>query len=155
MHKGIFAHDFYVRSNNLSYLDKCSFVFLSIDSGNARREITTYLINKEIPFIDVGLGIETLDIDGEETSLRGSCRATLVTPDKHDHVENSLTFIDDDHDLAIYESNIQIADMNSMNAVLAVSRWKQFKGFYHDGTDLAHNLTYTISFQSISRSENV
>jgi hypothetical protein len=66
-----------------------------------------------------------------------------------------LMFVDDDPELAIYKSNIQVADMNAMNAMMAISRWKQYKTFYHDDTDQAHNLVYTIAFQSISRSENL
>lgn len=155
MHKGIIAHSVYVSTNNFTDLDKCSFVFLSIDSGSARREISTYLISKDIPFIDVGLGIERVESDDGETSLRGSCRVTLVTADKHDHVDDHLMFTDDDPEIAIYNSNIQVADMNAMNAMMAVNRWKQYKGFYLDGTDQAHNLTYTISFQSILRSESL
>jgi hypothetical protein len=155
MHKGIIAHNVYVRTENLADLEKCNFVFLSLDSGTARREITTYLINKGIPFIDVGLGIERVESANGHTSLHGSCRATLVTPQKHDHVDSHLMFVDDDPELAIYKSNIQVADMNAMNAMMAVSRWKQYKAFYHDDTEQAHNLTYTISFQSISRSETL
>jgi len=155
MHKGIKAHSVYVTTNNLTDLDRCNFVFLSIDSGSARREISTYLISKGIPFIDVGLGIERIESENGDISLRGSCRVTLVTADKHDHVNDHLTFVDDDPELAIYNSNIQVADMNAMNAIMAVNRWKQYKGFYLDGTDQAHNLTYTVSFQSISRSENL
>lgn len=155
MHKGIIAHSVYVRTDNLTDLDKCNFVFLSLDSGSARREITTYLIDKGIPFIDVGLGIEQVERENGEVSLHGSCRVTLVTAEKHDHVDKHLMFVDDAPELAIYKSNIQVADMNAMNAMMAVSRWKQYKAFYHDDTDQAHNLTYTIAFQSISRSETL
>ena len=155
MHKGIIAHCVYVTTDNLTDLDNCSFVFLSIDSGTARGEISNYLISKGIPFIDVGLGIERVESENGEISLRGSCRVTLVTPDKHDHVNDHLIFTDDDPEVAIYNSNIQVADMNAMNAMMAVNRWKQYKNFYHDGTDQAHNLTYTVSFQSLLRSESL
>ena len=130
-------------------------MFLSVDSGKARREIATYLIGKNIPFIDVGLGIEGVKSGGGETSLHGSCRVTLITAEKHDHLNHHLVFVDDDPELALYKSNIQVADMNAMNAMMAVSRWKQYKAFYHDDMDQAHNLIYTISFQSISRSETL
>jgi hypothetical protein len=155
MHKGIKAHSVYVVTDNLTDLDECDFVFLSVDSGAARREIATYLIDRGIPFIDVGLGIERVENDKGEASLYGSCRATLVTSEKNDHIDSHLMFVDDDPELAIYKSNIQVADMNAMNAMMAVSRWKQYKTFYHDDTDQAHNLVYTIAFQSISRSENL
>jgi hypothetical protein len=77
IHKGIIAHSLYVRTDNLTELEHCDFVFLSIDSGTARREITTYLIDKGIPFIDVGLGIERVENEKGETSLHGSCRVDV------------------------------------------------------------------------------
>jgi hypothetical protein len=42
-----------------------------------------------------------------------------------------------------YDSNIQIADLNALNAVLAVLKWKKLFGFY---ADLEHELcsAYTI-----------
>ena len=42
-----------------------------------------------------------------------------------------------------YRTNIQIADLNALNAALAVIRWKKMCGFYHD-FDHEHHSTYTI-----------
>ncbi|QSX37799.1 ThiF family adenylyltransferase [Shewanella sedimentimangrovi] len=153
LHRGVVPHSIYVTNENLEELDHFNFVFLSIDSGTARSIITSYLIIKGIPFIDVGLGIERLDYDNGNTALQGSCRVTLATPNKCDHVSKLLVLEDEHNDEVLYESNIQISELNAMNALLAISKWKQYKGFYHDDTENAHNLIYTIAIQSIVRSE--
>ncbi|UMM05874.1 ThiF family adenylyltransferase [Vibrio campbellii] len=153
MHRGVIPHNTYVTSSNLSELDCFDFVFLSLDSGSARKVISEYLIKKGISFIDVGLGIERVEYDTGDVSLQGSCRTTLVSSAKNDHITNHMVLKDDDPEQALYGSNIQVADMNAINAMLAVSRWKQLKGFYHDDTESAHNLIYTMAFQSIARSE--
>ena len=39
-------------------------------------------------------------------------------------------------------SNIQVADLNSLNADLAVIKWKKFRGYYRDLENELHN-SYT------------
>lgn len=152
MHKRIEVYDQFVTSENVSMFSEYDFVFIAIDSGSARKLIVQYLVQNGIPFIDVGLGIDRLELDGGDGVLRASCRATLATPEKHDHLDKYLVFEEDGAD-AIYNSNIQVADMNAINAMLAVGLWKQYKAFYHGECDCPHNLVYTQSFQSLARSE--
>jgi hypothetical protein len=40
----------------------------------------------------------------------------------------------------LYRTNIQIGELNSINASLALIRYKQLKGFYVDATDAIHLL---------------
>jgi hypothetical protein len=51
-----------------------------------------------------------------------------------------------------YSQNIQIADINALNAALAVIKWKKLRGFY---TDLGHehNTTYGIDTNTITNDE--
>ena len=81
-------------------------------------------------------------------SVRGNCRVTLCTPEKNDHLDTCIDVHDDIAD-EIY-SNVQVADMNDLNAVLAVLRWKQYFQFYSD-SEQAHNLTFSIGLQSLAR----
>ncbi len=152
IHKNIETFDAFITSENVSILGEYDFVFISIDSGSARKIIVDYLVEMRIPFIDVGLGIERLELNDGDAVLRGSCRVTLATPEKHDHLAQYLVF-EDDTDDAIYNSNIQVADMNAMNAMLAVGLWKQYKSFYQGECGDPHNMVYTQSFQSIAKSE--
>ena len=42
----------------------------------------------------------------------------------------------------MYASNIQVADLNALNACLAVVKWKKLRGFYRD-LESEHHSTYT------------
>ena len=44
----------------------------------------------------------------------------------------------------MYSSNIQVADLNALNAVLAVIKWKKFFGVYQD-VGKEFNTTYSIN----------
>ncbi|MGD0900464.1 MAG: ThiF family adenylyltransferase, partial [Thermoguttaceae bacterium] len=43
-----------------------------------------------------------------------------------------------------YSRNVQIADLNALNATLAVIKWKKLRGYYHD-TGKEHFGAYTIA----------
>ena len=151
MRGGVFTHDYFLDEQNVHELDECTFVFVAVDNGKARRVITDHLVKKGIPFIDVGMGVEVANgLDGDP-QLRGTCRVTLATHTLNSHLPSRLNLEDDDEE-AIYRSNIQVADLNALNAALAVMRWKQFMGFYLDQLN-AHNLNLVIPFQSLTRDD--
>jgi hypothetical protein len=135
MRRGIVPHAYHIDGANVDELRGMAFVFLCLDRGSDKRQIVEPLTRWGVPFIDVGMGIEL--VDGK---LGGILRVTTVTSEKHDHVPARISFAeggDDD-----YSSNIQIADLNALNAALAVSRWKKHFGFYRD-FDKEHHSTYT------------
>ena len=43
-----------------------------------------------------------------------------------------------------YASNIQIVELNALNASYAVIKWKQLSGFYQD-LEKEHHLTYSTN----------
>lgn len=150
MHKGIVSHPCRVTEENLSDLAGFNFVFLCIDNAAARKEISDYLIAAGIPFVDTGMDLHHLP---DLSTLLGTCRATLCTPEKSDHFASRAPLqVDGDNDL--YRSNIQVADMNAFNALFAVLKWKQFCGFYQDVRN-AHHLTFSINDQALTRDEMV
>ena len=69
-------------------------------------------------------------------------RVTASTPEKRDHIQNRISFAGDGEE-DIYESNIQVADLNALNAVMAVIKWKKILNFYRDDEE-EHHSTYTI-----------
>ena len=81
-----------------------------------------------IPFVDVGMGIA---INGN--CLRGQIRTTTSTPTKRDHVyeKNRIAFTTAD-EVNEYDKNIQVVELNALNAALAVIKWKKLFGFYAD-----------------------
>jgi hypothetical protein len=148
MRKGIHPHPVYVEEDNLSELDCFDFVFLCVDKGGVRRMLGEYLIARGIPFADTGMELTMLP---EANAILGTCRATLCTADKSDHFGRCAPQSDAPGD-DLYRSNIQVADMNMLNAVLAVQLWKKHCKFYLDHWQ-PHHHTYSIDSASLTRSE--
>ncbi|HEX5538833.1 MAG TPA: ThiF family adenylyltransferase [Methylophilaceae bacterium] len=146
MHKGIVSHPVRIESSNINDLNGFDFVFLCVDKGDVRRLIAEYLIQQQTPFIDVGMDLQLIAATGK---LIGSCRYTLCTPAQSAHFSRYAPLQGDDAN-AVYRQNIQIADMNALNAQLAVMKWKQFCGFYQDDF-MAHNVVFTVNVMSLAR----
>jgi|SRR5450432_12946 len=136
MHKHIYPHPYYINNGNINELKEMDFIFICIDSGVIKDEIFTLLEQCKIPFIDTGLGVQ--DIDG---SLKGQVRVTTSTVQKRDHIRKRVSIAEVGEN--IYDKNIQIADLNSLNAALAVIKWKKLFGFYND-LDHEHYTSYVI-----------
>jgi hypothetical protein len=137
MRKKIIPHAVNVTEDNIDLLKDLSFVFICIDSNSARGMIISKLKHFGIAFIDVGLGVNVAD-----ENLVGTLRVTVGTPLKYDHIPNRIGTEDAaDND---YASNIQIADLNALNALMAVVKWKKLSGFYQDLRE-EHHSTYTIN----------
>lgn len=147
IHNGLVPHPYYIDESNLNELDGSDFVFVAVDDGPSRGLICNYLKAAGIPFIDVGMGLSKAE---DSMSIQGSLRVTLCTSGKHDHMEACLPVHEDKNGEALYASNIQVADMNALNAMIAVFRWKQHFGFYVDG-EQAHEFGFCIAFQSLTR----
>lgn len=148
MHLGVVAHPVNVEEHNIHKLAGFDFVFVTVDNGPARKTISTYLREHNIPFIDCGMDLK---IDRETSqAIYGQCRVTLSTPKQHDHFDSCAPFMPEGGD-GLYAANIQVADMNAINAMFAVIRWKQYFGFYVDQQH-PHQQVYTINLHSLTRS---
>ncbi len=137
MHRGVVAHSYYIDTSNMDELQGTDFVFVCIDAGDAKKWIVESLEKPGVPFIDVGMGVELV-----EDSLRGILRVTTSTTERRQHFRHRVSLADAGHH-ADYDHNIQIADLNALNAALAVIKWKKLYGFYLD-FEMEHNSTYTI-----------
>ena len=126
MRRGIIAHDTHVTEANLDALANLTFVFLCLDSGAAKRVIVAKLEEMNKPFIDLGIGLEKSDRD----TVFGQVRITTSLPGMRNHFAKRVDYSDEGND--VYRTNIQIADLNALNATLAVLKWKRFRGFYAD-----------------------
>lgn len=141
----VVPHNYYLDATNLNELTDFSYVFVSVDRGTARKEITEYLLGIGVAFIDVGMGLHNID-----DSIMGTVRVTVGTADARDHLANRMpceSAVDND-----YLLNIQIAELNALNAAFAVVKWKKMSGFYHDYEHEGH-LTYTLEM-NLLRSED-
>lgn len=137
MRYGIIPHAVYIDESNISELGKYNFVFISVDKNEVRSFITKELLKLQIPFIDVGMGVNRV-----KDQLLGTVRVTAATPEFSEHLQyriGSEEFSENE-----YATNIQIVDLNCLNAALAVLRWKKMIGFYQDLKN-EHNSLYFIN----------
>ena len=146
MKNGIVAHPYRVDESNVHELRECTFVFIAIDDAPSKRPIIDALMEFSIPFIDVGMGVETVD-----DRLTGIVRTTMVTEDKSDHVSRRIPTVaaevaDD------YRSNIQISELNALNAAHAVIQWKKYRQLYAD-TNGSHHLMHSIASNRVVAEE--
>ncbi|MER7721974.1 ThiF family adenylyltransferase [Streptomyces flaveolus] len=145
MHRGVTGCAQYLDEDNLHLLDKATFVFLASDDAASKPPIINWLEAHNVPFIDVGMGIE--EIDGH---LSGLLRITTSLPGRRDTARRRIPQPAPERDA--YASNIQTADLNALNAVLAVIRWKRSLGIYADATDES-NTTYSLITNEIANED--
>lgn len=114
-------------------LNGVTFAFVCVDKGPSRAGIFDVLISKGIPYIDVGMGL-----DRKRGPLNGMLRATYYSAEQGQKVRDKglAELVETPDDL--YRTNIQIGELNALNACLAVIRFKQLRGFYFDELHYYH-----------------
>jgi hypothetical protein len=137
MRRKIVPHAVALGASNVQLLHGLDFVFICMDEGRAKREIIALLEAGSASFVDVGTGVQVGD-----NKLLGIVRVTTSTPRKRDHFAKCVSFNDTKDDA--YSTNLQIADLNMLNAAFAVIKWKKLCGFYQD-MEHEHDSTYTIN----------
>ncbi|WP_366409892.1 ThiF family adenylyltransferase [Novosphingobium sp. 17-62-19] len=139
MHRGITAVPKAIAAETIDLLEGIHFAFLSLDAGEAKAALVEWLHARRVGFVDIGMGLEL----GEQ-GLSGILRVTTSTLEsmtkasQHNRIPLAGGGAGD-----IYASNIQVADLNALNAVLAVIKWKKLCGFYCD-LEREHHSTYTL-----------
>jgi len=142
MHRNIVAHPVHITPATAHLLDGVTFAFVCIDGGEGKEAVIRALEDRNIPFIDVGIGVQL--VDGR---LLGVVRTTTSKPGMRGHLRTRVSFGDSDAGNE-YASNIQIAELNALNAVQAVIKWKKMRGIYVD-LEGEHHSTFTIDGNSI------
>ena len=133
--EGLHLEAKYIDSTSQADLTGVTFAFVCVDKGSARKVIFDLLIELGIPFIDVGMGLRR---KGE--GLNGMARTTFYPLDcAHEVMAKGWAEVTSDPD-NLYRNNIQIAELNALNACMAVIRYKQTRGFYHADDPLYHML---------------
>jgi hypothetical protein len=125
MHRNIVAHTVKLDASNVDLLDGVTFAFVSMDAGDAKRAVIQKLESIGASFIDVGMGLQ---LDGG--SLGGILRVTTSTPQNRGSM--AKVPLEGGGEDELYATNIQVADLNALNAVLAIVKWKKLRGFYRD-----------------------
>ena len=139
LRRNIVAHDCFVDETNVVQLCDMDFVFLCLDSGETKKLILESLEENRVPFVDVGMGLYLA-----EGSIGGMLRTTSSVDELLEPVSrrNRISFSNGNANNE-YDQNIQIAELNALNAALAVVKWKKTCGFYLDFENEYHSI-YTI-----------
>jgi hypothetical protein len=145
MHRHVIAHPYYVNESNVDELVSMNFVFVTLDSGPAKELIVDRLETHGISFVEVGMGVYR-----DNDQLAGTLRTTASTSAVR-KARSRIPFTSDEGD---YDGNIQIADLNALNAALAVIKWKKLAGFYVD-RQAEHFSAYVIASNKLFNEEKV
>lgn len=143
MRRGVIAHPYYLNEQNASELAGFDFVFLAMDEADEKADVVAYLLREGIPLVDSGMGLSLT----ETNSIRGQVRLTTATAAKSDHLTARMPSPVADLDDA-YSTNIQVVELNSLAAALAVIRWKKLFAFYED-LEKEHHSVYVIDGNTV------
>lgn len=128
MKRNVIPHAYPVDERTIDELRGVDFVFLTAEGGTVKRLIVSKLEEFGISFIDIGLAV-----DRNGGALGGTIFTTTSTANQRAHVyENGRIDFSEPGPDDDYDDNIQIAELNALNAVLAVIKWKKSCGFYRD-----------------------
>ena len=150
LRRGIVGHPVYVTEANAGELTQFDFVFICVDKGTARQTLINSLRATQVAFIDVGMDVQMTD---DAHQLWGICRVTTSTPTKRDHLAVRVSTSDREGE-GLYATNIQVADLNALNVILAVIRWKRLCGYYLDDSG-DYDCTFTTSLNKIANAASI
>ena len=122
MHTGITAYPHALNADNLHLIQDATFVFLAAADAQERPRIMAWLQDRGVPFVDVGLGLSQ-----QETGLSGLLKTTAYFPGNGMIPPTQPASAPGEND---YATNIQVSDLNALNALMAVITWKRYLGYY-------------------------
>jgi hypothetical protein len=129
-------------------LNGVTFAFVSVDKGSSRAGIFDLLISMGIPFIDVGMGLNR-----KNGALNGMLRTTYYSVEHGQKVRDKGLAELADRPEDLYRTNIQISELNALNACLAVLRFKQFRGFYFEELPYYNHLFEVCDLKIVGESK--
>lgn len=142
---GVNLRSIKILSDSSEEMQGVTFAFICVDKGSARAEIINLLIRLQIPFIDVGMGL-----DRDTGAINGMLRTVYFSTEHAQRTkEDNIVPLTDPAD-DIYKTNIQISELNALNACLAVIKFKQLRGFYEDENSFYHTLFNLETLKAVS-----
>lgn len=139
----------YIDSTSAAELEGVTFAFVCVDKGPARAAIFDLLMQLAIPFIDMGLGLNR-----RRGSLNGMMRATYYSRDRAAQTRGEGYAELSEQPDAIYHKNVQICELNALNASLALIKFKQLRGFYVEDGAIYHLLFEIADMKIVNRAED-
>jgi len=137
-----------VTEANIEKLRNCDFVFLALDHGPSRIFIADWLSANGIPFVDCGMGLNRA-----VAGLNGVVRVTGVDRMAFEATARTPFLPGGDPEGGEYRKQGQIAELNALNAALAVVRFKQHLGIY-DREDQSPSMILETSTFEVDRPGN-
>lgn len=134
-----------VTETNVERLRGFDFVFVAVDHGPSRIFITDWLSKNSIPFVDCGMGLNRAPV-----GLNGVVRITGVDRAAYEKTARTAFLPGGDPEGGEYRRQGQIAELNALNAALAVIRFKQHFEIY-DREDEATSIVFETSSFEIDR----
>jgi hypothetical protein len=132
---GLTFHPKFVDASSGDDFEGVTFAFVCVDKGSSRAGIFDLLLARQIPFIDVGMGLKR-----KQDKLNGMTRATYYSAQDGESVRAKGLAELKDQPEDLYRANIQIGELNALNASLAVIRFKQLRDFYFEEIPYYHLL---------------
>ncbi|WP_368293783.1 ThiF family adenylyltransferase [Dehalobacter sp. TBBPA1] len=144
---GLKAEPKFIDETSKDDFSDVTFAFVCVDKGTSRAGIIELLVSMKIPFIDVGMGLSR-----KNGKLKGMARTSYFSTDENQIAkEKEMVPLTDNPD-DVYKTNIQIGELNALNASLAVIRYKQLRGFYMESV-ANYDLLFDISDMKIVGSD--
>jgi hypothetical protein len=129
--QGLSLQPRYIDGQSEESLAGVTFAFVCVDKGSSRAGVFDLMVANRIPFIDVGMGLNRT-----RGPINGMLRATYYSVDDAQRLmDMDLAEVADDPDDE-YRVHIQISELNALNAALAVTKYKQLRGFYFEEESL-------------------
>jgi hypothetical protein len=129
-HRGIKVHPERVHEQNLAQLSGFDYIFVAVDDGPSRQLICQGCAQLGVPFVDVGMGLNKGNgglYGFVRTAGGGNADFEKLNGTQYLPSENAV-----DNE---YRRQPQIAELNALNAAMAVIRLKQHVGFFDRLTD--------------------
>ncbi len=149
LRSGVISHAIRLSEGNVHLLHAFDFVFVCVDKGSVRKVVLQALGERQVAFVDVGMGVELTT----DQKIFAVCRTSAGSSGRTDHIAARVPLADMDGDAA-YTQNIQIAELNAINPAFAVIKWKKMIGIYDD-VDREHHSTYSTNFQLLTSEERL
>lgn len=147
IHRGIHAHAVMINEKNVSELAIYDAVFACVDSGHARRLIADSLAASDTVMFDTGMGVRMT----ANSELFAIVRLSTSDRESAAHASKNMPMSANEDD-NLYGTNIQVGDLNCLNAYLAVEAWKKRCGFYFSN-GRPYLTTYTTASGSMAANE--
>ena len=119
-HAGIDAVPERITLKNIERLRAFDFVFVSVDEGPARKLIVDWLSKEGVPYVDCGMGL-----DRSKVGLSGFVRITGTDRSAFERNVGTARLPVENAKNDEYRKQAQIAELNALNAAMAVIRFKQ------------------------------